>query len=350
MEGGRMSLDVVPFAAAHLDAAAALLAARHRRDRRRARALPARFEEPAAARPLLEEALAEKNAIGAAALRGGRLVGFLLGAPAPVDPTHFFSVFQRPRAGAIPVFGHATVPGEAREVYAALYAVLAARWLASGLDAHYVHIPAGDRAALASWFALGFGHDDTLAVRDMAPVAPLPATMLPVTVRRATTADVVVLADQAVAVLEWLTAPPTCLPPPPDRAKADLQAMIAALLADPALAQWVALRGSEVVGSQLFDASTPYLADLVAPERAIYLLGAYTTPAARGQGVGRALLAESLQWAREAGHAWCALSYIPANPAGSGFWEQHGFQPLVYRLCRQLDERVCHDQTRPRSA
>src|SRR5215207_748059 len=74
MEGGSMALEVVPFADGHLDAAAALLAARHRRDRRRAPALPERFEEPAAVRSVLESVLVREDAVGVVALRGSRLV------------------------------------------------------------------------------------------------------------------------------------------------------------------------------------------------------------------------------------------------------------------------------------
>ena len=227
---------------------------------------------------------------------------------------------------------------DAREIYGALYTALAAQWLAVGLDAHYVRVPAGDRTALATWFALGFGHDATLAVRDTSPIATSP----PVSVRQATIADADVLEEQAVAILDAMTATPMCLPPPPDGARAALRAWIAELLAEPTLAQWVALRGSEVVGMQLFDSSDHHLAALSTPEQAIYLLGAYTTPAVRGQGVGGALLARSLEWARDAGHPWCVLDYLPANPGGARFWERYDFQPLVYRLCRQLDARVLH--------
>jgi GNAT superfamily N-acetyltransferase len=331
-----MALEIVPFADGHLDAAAALLAARHRRDRRRAAALPERFEESAAVRSVLESVLAREDAVGVVALRGSRLVGYLFGAPASIHPEHPFAAFRRPRAAEIPVAGHAVVLSDTREVYGALYTALAAQWLTAGIDAHYVQVPAGDRVALACWFALGFGHDATLAMRETSPVASRP----PVPVRQATVADADVLADQAVAILDEMTRPPTCLPPPPDGARAALRVWIAELLAEPALEQWVALRGREVVGMQLFDASHRHLAELVTPEQAIYLLGAYTTPAARGQGVGGALLSRSLEWARDAGHTWCVLDYLPANPAGAHFWERHHFQPLVYRLCRQLDERV----------
>ena len=162
-------------------------------------------------------------------------------------------------------------------------------------------------------------------------------------------ADADILADQAVAILDEMTASPTCLPPPPDGARAALRSWITALLAEPTLAQWVELQGGEVLGMQLFDRSDRHVAELVTPEQAIYLLGAYTTAAGRGQGVGGALLARSLEWARDAGHGWCVLDYLPANPAGARFWERHHFQPLVYRLCRQLDERVRHAREEARS-
>jgi hypothetical protein len=207
-----MALEVVPFAHGHLDAAAALLAARHRRDRRHAPALPERFEEPAAVRSVLESVLASEAGVGVAALRGSRLVDYLLGASASIDPGHPFAAFLRPRAAEISVAGHAVVLSDTREVYRALYTALTAQWLTTGIEAHYVRVPAGDRVALACWFALGFGHDVTLAVRETSPVASLPS----VPVRQATVADADVLADQAMAILDEMTMPPTCLPPPPE--------------------------------------------------------------------------------------------------------------------------------------
>ena len=79
------SPTVVPFAADHLEAAAALLAARHRADRARAPELPARFAAASEARAVLRSLLGEGNS-GVAALRDGRLEGYLLGAPDLVHP------------------------------------------------------------------------------------------------------------------------------------------------------------------------------------------------------------------------------------------------------------------------
>ena len=166
-----MTLDVVPFAEEHLDAAAALLATRHRRDRRRAPALPARYEAIEAARAEVQRLFAAKGAVGAFATRNGRPAGYLLGEPWEIAATNPFTVFVRPRSGAIPIAGHAVVPGMAREVYRALYAEVGGRWLEHGLDVHHAVVPAWDRPALGAFFALGFGHDNTLAARDTSPLA-----------------------------------------------------------------------------------------------------------------------------------------------------------------------------------
>jgi GNAT superfamily N-acetyltransferase len=333
-----MTLVVVPFTEHHLDTAAGLLAARHRRDRRRLPALPVRFEAIADARAEVETILAREGVVGVFATNNGRPAGFLLGEPLAIDPKHPFTVFVRPRSGAIPLAGHAVMPGLAREAYRALYAAVAAQWIAKGLDVHHVWLPATDRAAMAAWCALGFGQENTTALR---PTTPTPkSASMAVSVRRATTADGATLTAQGAAILRDLSRPPTSLPLLSSHAEAGLSQMIDELLADPAVPQWLAMRDGAVIGMQLFAGVSDHVAALCAPLQAIYLLGAYTGPSARGQGVGQAMLHRSLAWARDAGYAWCVLDYMPANPAGSHFWEGAGFVPLAYRLCRQLDERV----------
>ena len=73
--------EVVPFGDEHLEDAAALLAARHARHRQAEPLLSERYEDPAAARAEIELAWRADGASGAAALRDGRLAGYLIGAP-----------------------------------------------------------------------------------------------------------------------------------------------------------------------------------------------------------------------------------------------------------------------------
>src|SRR5579859_5095004 len=68
---GKM-MRIVPFGEALLDEAATLLAARQRENRRAEAALPARFEEPAAARAALAAIWSAADASGVAAWREDR--------------------------------------------------------------------------------------------------------------------------------------------------------------------------------------------------------------------------------------------------------------------------------------
>jgi GNAT superfamily N-acetyltransferase len=57
-------------------------------------------------------------------------------------------------------------------------------------------------------------------------------------------------------------------------------------------------------------------------------------------GVGAALLAASMEWARERGYEWCLLNFLPANILAARFWTRSGFEPLGYRMIRVVDERI----------
>src|SRR5215469_4720200 len=144
-----VSLRIVPFDDACLDDAAVLLAARQQRDREHEPALPERFVEPSAARAAVLSAWHEPAASGVAALRDGRLAGFLIGAP---DLAAIWGRSVWVRYG-----GHALAAGEDAELYRDLYAAAAPRWLARGCFAHYAELPADDAPGLDAWFRLGFG-------------------------------------------------------------------------------------------------------------------------------------------------------------------------------------------------
>jgi ribosomal protein S18 acetylase RimI-like enzyme len=230
------------------------------------------------------------------------------------------------------------VPDLAEEIYRLLYAAVAKRWIELGLDVHYVYVPAADRHSMEVWFSLGFGHDNTYAARETnAAAAELPASML---IREAAASDDQILVEQGIGILHDLTVPPAFLAPPLDRMNPAMLQLVRDLLNKPEIPQWLAFRNGEAVGMLLFAKAEDNVPALLAPDRSIYLLGAYTAPTARGQGIGTAMLARSFRWAREADYHCCALDYLPANLAGSRFWQRSGFRSLAYRLCRQLDERV----------
>ena len=158
-------LDVVPFFEEHLDDAARLLAARQARHREAEPALPERFEDPAATRAEIEKAWRAEDASGTAALREGRVAGYLIGTPREAK-TWGENVW-------VELAGHAVEePEDLRD----LYAEAAARWVEEGRTRHYALVPADDEGLVGAWFRVGFGQQHAHALQEVAPreVAPPP--------------------------------------------------------------------------------------------------------------------------------------------------------------------------------
>ena len=129
-------LEIRPFSDEFVPAAGELLAARHRAHRAAEPLLPAQFEEPAAAQAEVEALLALEGISGSIALRDGRPVGYLLGAPRP-NPIWGEHVW-------IELAGHAVEePEDLRDLYGAA----AARWVDEGHVRHYAIAPAHDPRA-----------------------------------------------------------------------------------------------------------------------------------------------------------------------------------------------------------
>jgi hypothetical protein len=135
-------VDIVSITAEHLDMAAALLRARHQRDRTRIPDRSPGYEDPAAARPILTDLLAVDGASVVVALRDDRVVAYLLGAPVFRAPTAVFACFRPPRSVDIPHEGHAADPADAAVLYPRLYAARAQEWVCQGLVGHFIPIPA----------------------------------------------------------------------------------------------------------------------------------------------------------------------------------------------------------------
>ncbi len=155
-------LEVLPFDESHLPDAGRLLAARHRRHRRPSRTCPSASRTPGPARTQVAAVLGADDASGAVAVRDGRVVGYLLGAPKP-SAVWGRNVWVESAGLAV----------EQAEDVRDLYAAAATRWADEGRTAHYVLVPAHDEALVDAWFRLAFGHQHTHAVRDV-PAGPAP--------------------------------------------------------------------------------------------------------------------------------------------------------------------------------
>ena len=268
-----MDTTILPFSPDHVEPAATLLAARHRRDRLGTPSLSSAYEDLAATVTVVRDLLAADGTSGVVALRGERVVAYLLGTLSLGSPTRTFAGFMHPRAADIPHAGHAAEAGEAPMLYPRLYAPLAQGWVAGGHVGHYVTVPA-DRDAADPWLDLGFAPFVTMAVRPTTPPAERADRPAPdVTVRRATADDEATVQALVTELMRSFADPPIFVPFLPETA-AERAKFVADRLADPACPCWLAFVNGRPVGLQLFEepsSSHWHLSPLESVPRGVYL-------------------------------------------------------------------------------
>src|SRR5207248_7686697 len=140
-----MGLSVATFNRdRHVDAAAELLAERHKRDRQREPLFPAAFEDAATCRTQIEHAFETVGWHGVVAEEGGEIVGFMIMTPQNIAPTHMLASFFPARGASIPYAAHATKGGLEYDGYGAMYGAMAEQFAAEGYFDHAPAIPAAD--------------------------------------------------------------------------------------------------------------------------------------------------------------------------------------------------------------
>jgi ribosomal protein S18 acetylase RimI-like enzyme len=313
--------EILPFSDEHLDAAAELLSERHRRHRLEERLLPVRFEDAAMAREEIEALWSRDGAAGAVATLGGRIVGYLVGAPAE-DAVWGANEW-------VEVGGHAV---DEAEVVRDLYAAVAERWVESGRTRHWVVVPATDRALLDAWFRLSFGQQQTYGIARVEP------TSWPDGIRKAEPRDVDALVDLAPLLAGHQLGTPVFsgrgLGLDDDELRAEIESDIASERFGNLVAE---LDGRVVANFEVAAAEESSMhVGLARPERACYLAFAITSPAARGSGFGVALTEACFAWAHEAGYETMVTDWRVTNLLASRFWPARGFRPTFLRLYRSI--------------
>ncbi|MBA3475881.1 MAG: GNAT family N-acetyltransferase [Actinobacteria bacterium] len=314
-------LEIRPFSAEFLDAAGELLAARHRAHRAAEPLLPAQYEDHAAARGEVEALHGLDRASGAVALRDGRTVGYLLGAPRP-NPIWGEHVW-------VELAGHAV---EEAEHLRDLYGAAAGRWVDEGFVRQYAMAPTHDPALAEAWYRVGFGQQHAHGIREV------PETDWPEGVRRADERD----ADALVAITPVLPEHQARSPvfsgvgaSDPDD---ELRSEILEDLAKPELGNLVFERDGKVIGA--FELVPVELSSvhsgLARPEGAALLGWAATDPDVRGTGAGVALTKGSFAWAREQGYETMVTDWRVTNLLSSRFWPARGFRPTFLRFYRHI--------------
>jgi GNAT superfamily N-acetyltransferase len=328
-----VAIEIVPFAEEHVAAAAALLAGRRARLRERQPFLSPQFDAPERCAELVDELRA--GGPGFAALRAGRLAGYVLGRPITAPPGRFESMVFPRRSLAIGHAAYATLAGAEYDLLRPLYAALAERWVARGYFDHYAWVASEDAASRDAWDSLSFGRDLVGAVREVA--TPVPAVAASgVDVHLASPEDIEVVQALAEALGRHHAAPPIFIPFIPE-VLPHVREMNAAFMADPANPHFVAYRDGRPLGMATFHAQE---AGLVWPDRCLYLFMGIVYAEHRSGGVGRLVLERSMRWARERGYLYCSLHFFSPNLSGAAFWLGNGFLPVEERRHRRVDERI----------
>jgi GNAT superfamily N-acetyltransferase len=322
-----MPLEITSLKEKHLPGAVALVCARYRALRERVPPLPARYEDVGVVLPLLGDLAGRVP--GVVALRGSRLVGFLLGFVLP----HY----QGRRSVWSPEWANGAELEESRRIYQELYTCLAPRWLANGCFVHIVSILPHDREGLEAWNWLGFGMHAVDSVRDLNRV---PGGAVDVLIRPAEPGDREVVAALDEGLWRHLAAAPALVAYEGSRGRPRHEAW----LQDPGKVCWLAFLEGEgvacmVIGPAYDDAST-----IIQDPKTSSVTGAFTQEAARGRGVATALLDRCLAWCRSEGYERCAVDFEPMNVLAARFWNRH-FEPVCYSVMRPVDERLAwaHD-------
>jgi GNAT superfamily N-acetyltransferase len=319
------ALEIQPFADDHLDAAAALLAARHARHRAAEPLLSPRWSEAAAAAGELKRVLSAANASGAAAFRDGRMVGYLVGVPRE-DPVWGENIW-------VEAPGHAV---EEAETVRDLYGHAAGRWVEEGRPRHYALVPGSDQDLLGAWWRLSFGKQHAHGVRD------IPAKTEP------NIPDGFEIRDPDVAEIEALIDIDLALPE--HQRKSPVFGGGRAYTREDSRAEWLETlaAGNEkiLIGAQDGRAVACWAIvptersgehrGLLAPDDACFLGFAATLPESRGSGIGVALTEAALKWAHEAGYGTMITDWRETNLLSSRFWPRRGFRTTFFRLYRSV--------------
>jgi ribosomal protein S18 acetylase RimI-like enzyme len=317
-------LEVVPFSDEQIDDAARLLAARQARQREAEPALPGRFENPARAREEIEQAWRVEGASGTAALRQGRIVGYLIGTPREAK-TWGENVW-------VELAGHAV---EEAEDIRDIYAPAAARWVEEGRTRHYALVPASDPGLVDAWFRLGFGQQHAHALQEVTP-------------RRVAAPPGIEIREPRKEEIEELIEVDLALPAHQSRSpvfssigqptREELRKEWTSTVADEeehVLAAYADGRPVAVWSVSPVEVSSQHRG-LGRPEHAAFLGFASTLPEFRGSGAGLALTDASFAWAAENGYEVMVTDWRVTNLLSSRFWLRRGFRPVFLRLYRSI--------------
>lgn len=314
-EGGRSDMNVLPFQADHIGAAAELLAATHRGN------------TPAPTAVVWDPeigAQAISNEVGGgpafAAVEHDKLVGYMVSnlashpGPSRVRITDLF---------------HATDVSRARTAYRALWEAMAEALTGFGCFEHRITVLAEPSVALQAHFELGFGIDQIKGIRPAS--AAVSTDTSPLTTEEAAPADLDALVGLSIELSKYHSRPPMLAPVLMNvpASRADLRSSIT----DQDRVVVVIRRDGRPIAMMQAQPDRRYPHTLTIYQNVV-------TESLRSTGIGSTMLRDLLAWAAKRAYHYCAVGWTSANLVSDSFYRAHRFQPIRYELVRRIDPRV----------
>ncbi len=263
---------------------------------------------------------------------GGRLVGVLGARAKSLGPNDVRRSYLPPHYGLLPVVTMGVDVGRWAEVLPALWERIVP-WLSrQGVTHPQAWVNRVNGEAMATWESLGF--EELMENAILPVIKPMPLPDFPgLRVRTATGRDLERLLPLLIEELEIHANLPGgyWMPIGADTPRLARREIESFLGSGADFIYMLAEREGQVLG-YMSATVAPSVPDnpnsLFMPYRRGVLQVASVTQAARGQGVGWALLAHLLAWFARQGSTSVSLSYDLRNTLSGPFWRKHGFQPL----------------------
>jgi len=328
-----MPVEIVPFQQSHIEEAGTLLAHRHQHARMTFPELPQRFADAQVAGRAIAAALRREGAGGAAAIRGGRLCGYLIG------DLQFEGVWGR--SAWVRSAGMALAPAESTDLLHDLYAFLGEEWVTVyGCCTHFVLAPIANPELVEAWFLLGFGVEQVHALLPLEPDALPSLPDLPgVEIRQAEPEDGERLASMSDVIWRHQVSAPVWGIMLPERVEQTREGWRGLVREEDAVV-FVAISEGDLIAAQAYYPAEPSEDNLVIPDHCIHFSVGGTRTEARGRGIQQALSATALHWMRRHGYRVCETDWRSANRSARTAWARHGYRPVLYRMARRIDPRI----------
>jgi GNAT superfamily N-acetyltransferase len=301
---GMVMLVIEALDGATVERAGALVACEQAAARQVRPELPAAFDSPDVCTAALQR-LCDSGHHGLVAIQDGRAVA-VMAAAARENPAVG-------RSALLLAEGFAVDPDltDPTAVLAAAFADLASPLIAGGVRRYYLLHTVLPRLSEAL-SDLGFGRRSAYGIQPAAPRRGSSA----VAVRIAGAGDLETIARLALVELQHRSAPPM-FAPRQDRPLADLAAEHRALREAGAVHLLATLDGHDV-GLLTIELTSPV--PRLCPDGQPYIGPTAALPAARGQGVGHALVDAALTWAHNHDYQQVSVDFDTANPLSRPFW------------------------------